>query len=78
MNRWYEEDDSAGFVWPSYSGLTWDEKYALWVENLNPVTALDGHVTVELETPWGSTLPAPRLECAEMAIFSPSNVRILV
>lgn len=67
--RWYEEDDASELVWSAYSGLTWDEKYAFWIESLDPVTSLDGHLTVEIETPWGKTLPAPRLECAEMAIF---------
>ena len=67
--RWYEVSDEAGLAWSANSGLTWDEKYAAWVDSLVQTTSEDGHVTVELTTPWGKTLPSPRLECAEMAMF---------
>ncbi|MCA9620926.1 MAG: PPC domain-containing protein, partial [Myxococcales bacterium] len=50
--------------------LNWDEKYAAWVESMD-IQAGDGtwYETFTLTTPWGKTLPAPKLECAELAIF---------
>jgi hypothetical protein len=67
--RWYERSDEAGVAWSADSGLTWDEKFAAWVDAMQPTPSDDGYVTVDLLTPWGDTLPAPRLECAEMAMF---------
>lgn len=67
--RWYDRTAEAGMAWDANSGLSWDEKYAAWVDLMGPVTGDDGHVTVQMITPWGHTLPAPRLECAEMAMF---------
>ncbi|MCO4747641.1 MAG: hypothetical protein KC912_22790 [Proteobacteria bacterium] len=67
--RWYSVTDEAGLAWDANSGLTWDEKYAAWVDSLAQTVSEDGHATVELETPWGRTLASPRLECAEMAMF---------
>jgi hypothetical protein len=67
--RWYEISDEAGVAWAADSGLTWDEKYAAWVDAMGETTSEDGHVTVEILTPWGARLPSPRLECAEMAMF---------
>ena len=67
--RWYHVTDEAGPAWEAYSGLTWDAKYAAWIDAMAPAVAEDGHVTVEVTTPWGEALPAPRLECAEMAMF---------
>ena len=67
--RWYEISGESGPAWATDSGLTWDEKYAAWVDRMAPVTSDDGHMTVEMITPWGDTLPAPRLECAEMGMF---------
>jgi hypothetical protein len=68
-NRWYEVSAEAGEAWGANSGLTWDEKYAAWIDAMEQTTSEDGKVTVNLITPWGFTLPSPRLECAEMAMF---------
>jgi hypothetical protein len=67
--RWYHKTDEAGMAWPADSGLTWDEKYAAWVDSMEQTTGDDGYVTAQLTTPWGKTLPAPALECAEMGMF---------
>jgi hypothetical protein len=67
--RWYNVTPEAGIAWPADSGLTWDEKYAAWVDAMGPTTGDDGHVTVQMIAPWTDSLPAPRLECAEMAMF---------
>ncbi len=66
---WDATDNDAGLAWGANSGLDWDDKFALWVDSLTEVTGEDGHATVEVTTPWGRTLPSPRLECAEMAMF---------
>lgn len=67
--RWYDRTPEAGMAWAADSDLTWDEKFAAWVDLMGPTTGDDGHITMELITPFGTTLPAPRLECAEMAMF---------
>lgn len=66
--RWYGKDDAAGLAWPDKSGLTWDQKYSAWVESL-PRLESGSSVTFTLTTPYGKTLPSPRLECAEVAMF---------
>jgi hypothetical protein len=73
-NKWEDVDTTAakaaGLAWPANSGLTWDEKYAKWVESFEFIPSLDGFsMTIELTTPWGKTLPSPSLECAEMSLF---------
>jgi len=74
VTRSWADKDSG--TWPGYDlardgeakKLTWDEKYARWVESLPKL--VDGwDTTFTLTTPWGKTMPAPRLECAETAMF---------
>ena len=67
---WEERDAAAGIAWPANSGLTWDEKYAAWIAGFAWVQGIDGYsTTIKLTTPWGKTLPAPVLECAETSLF---------
>ncbi|NVB85099.1 MAG: hypothetical protein HOV81_42425 [Kofleriaceae bacterium] len=73
-NKWEDTDTpaarAAGLAWAANSGLTWDEKYAKWLESLEWIPSLDNYsTTVRLTTPWGKTLPSPYLECAEMGMF---------
>ena len=75
-NQWNEADTAAaalaGVAWDENSGLTWEEKYQTWVRSLSPVTSTEGYseyTTYVLTTPWGKSLPAPALECAETAFF---------
>lgn len=73
-NKWEDTDTpaarAAGLAWGENSGLTWDEKYARWLDSLEWIPAVDNYsTTVKLTTPWGKTLPSPYLECAEMALF---------
>lgn len=73
-NRWEDTTTpaarAAGPAWPADSGLTWDQKYAKWIESFELIPALDGFsTTFKLTTPWGKTLPSPALECAEMSLF---------
>ena len=70
-NQWEDTDTpaarEAGMAWPADSGLNWDEKYALWVESLETI---DGYYneSFEITTPWGKTLEAAKLDCADVAL----------
>lgn len=73
-NKWEDRDTPAarraGLAWGENSGLNWDEKFTAWVASLESTDAHGGgYRTVKLTTPWGKTVPAPVLECAETAIF---------
>ncbi len=74
-NQWEETDTPAaqlaGPAWGERSGLDWNEKYHKWVESMMQTASVtnSNRVTFSLTTPWGETLPAPSLECAEAAIF---------
>jgi hypothetical protein len=72
-NRWEDRDTPAarraGLAWGENSGLTWDEKYARWVESMARTDSASGRATFLLTTPWGKSLPSPALECAELSIF---------
>jgi hypothetical protein len=73
-NQWEDrtttEARRAGLAWGADSGLTWDEKYRAWVKGLRRIRSVAGYYdTFEITAPYGKTLPAPVLECAETAIF---------
>lgn len=73
-NAWEDKDTpaarAAGLAWGANSGLTWDQKYGKWLESLAWTPGADGYsTTFQLTTPWGKTLDAPSLECAETSIF---------
>ncbi|MBT8495036.1 MAG: hypothetical protein KJO07_18445, partial [Deltaproteobacteria bacterium] len=73
-NQWHDtstvEASQAGLAWSANSGLNWDEKYRAWVDSLERIDCDDCFGdTFALTTPYGKTLPAPSLECAEMAMF---------
>jgi hypothetical protein len=73
-NAWDDTDTTAaraaGIAWGASSGLTWDQKYAAWLEAMEFVPAADGYSqTIKLTTPWGRSFDSPSLECAEMSIF---------
>ena len=72
-NFWHETDTSdarrAGMAWGEDSGLDWDEKYARWVESMQKIDGVSYGETFELTTPFGKTLPAPSIECAETSLF---------
>ena len=71
-NQWADTDTTearaAGLAWTADSGLSWEEKYRLWVASFE-TTAGEWSETFELTNPWGKTMPAPVLECAEVAYF---------
>jgi hypothetical protein len=73
-NQWEDTDTpearEAGIAWEADSGLTWDEKYIAWVQSMEKIDGYETYYeTFELTTPWAKTVPAPKLECAEIAIF---------
>ncbi len=75
-NQWEDTDTpearKAGIAWPANSGLNWDEKYAIWIQAMERTESTGSYYsydTFTLTTPWGKTLPAPKLECAELAMF---------
>ena len=59
----------AGMAWGADSGLSWDEKYAAWVDGMKPAEGAYGDATYTFATPYGKDLPAPAVECAETAIL---------
>ncbi|MBK7579442.1 MAG: hypothetical protein IPI67_04470 [Myxococcales bacterium] len=73
-NQWEDRSTpaakKAGMAWGEDSGLNWDEKYVAWVAAMKKIPAKSYGQTFELLTPFGKTVPAPSLECAEVAIFS--------
>jgi hypothetical protein len=73
-NKWEDTSTAAakkaGMAWGEDSGLNWDQKFAKWVESMGRIDSVAGYYdTFELTTPWGKTLPSPKLECAEMMMF---------
>jgi hypothetical protein len=76
-NQWEDRDtpaaQEAGLAWGANSGLDWDEKFAHWVGSLAEVTALAdtgfGPDTLQLTTPFGKSLPSPKIDCADGAIL---------
>jgi hypothetical protein len=78
-NQWTDRDNTdearaAGMAWPAHSGLTWDQKYSAWIGAMQKIPAVqlsygEEGSTYQLLTPYGKTMPAPSLECAETAMF---------
>lgn len=75
-NAWTDTDTpaarAAGLAWGEDSGLNWDEKYRAWVDSMEKIESEGGFYssqTFRMKTPWGTELPSPTLECAEVAIF---------
>jgi hypothetical protein len=72
-NQWSDRDTAeakkAGLAWGANSGLDWNQKFALWVSSLPRIQSENGYTTFSITNPQGKTLPAPALECAEVAYF---------
>lgn len=69
-HSWHDVTDEAGIAWQADSGLTWNQKYQLWIDGLGRVDAHASYYeTFEITTPTGKVLPSPSLECAEMGYF---------
>jgi hypothetical protein len=73
-NQWEDRNTTearkAGLAWGESSGMNWDEKFRAWVRSLRRIRGDAGwYDTFEVTTPYGKTLPAPALECAEVAMF---------
>lgn len=73
-NQWTDRDTAAakkaGLAWGADSGLTWEDKYRLWIGSFKKIDRAGSYgQTYEMTTPWGRTIPAPALECAESSMF---------
>ncbi len=72
-NAWTDTDTAnakkAGVAWGEDSGLTWDEKYGAWIKSMEKIDSESYFKTYRFVTPYGKTLPAPAVECAETLIF---------
>lgn len=72
-NAWADTDTpqarKAGVAWAENSGLDWEQKYRAWISSFERIDSTSYGETFLLKTPWGTTLPAPSLECAEVVIF---------
>ena len=73
FNQWEDtmtpRAKKAGIAWGEDSGLNWDEKYALWIGSMEKIEAHSYGETFTLTTPFGKSLPAPSIECAETSLF---------
>jgi hypothetical protein len=71
-NQWEDTSTTAaraaGIAWPADSGLTWDQKYARWVESLGVTQGISGS-TIEVVNPWGKSIQAPKIDCADVALM---------
>ncbi len=73
-NVWTDKDTTAakkaGVAWASSSGLTWEEKFDLWVASFESVPSEWGGTTISIPTPFGDKkLRGPTLECAEFGML---------
>lgn len=66
---WADTDAKAGMAWGESSGLSWDKKYEAWIESMEKIDGVSYGETFQMITPYGKTLPAPAIECAETALF---------
>ena len=79
QNQWSDRDTTAakakGLGWEADSGLTWEQKYGKWLGSLEKIrNAADSDDTLAIVTPYGKTVPAPALECAETAMALRRNI----
>lgn len=72
-NQWADRDTAnaklAGVSWAANSGLSWEEKYRKWVASFGKTDGASWGKTIQIPTPYGKTVGAPVLECAETAMF---------
>jgi len=68
-HQWTDVTPEAGLAWEADSGLSWEEKYGAWVDSLPTQARTPSGTTFTVTTPYGVELPAPILECAEVAMF---------
>ncbi len=73
-NQWEDiattDAKKAGIAWPANSGLNWDEKFSAWVGSFEQIPAIDSWFkTVSISTPFGKSVPGPKIDCADLAIL---------
>ena len=69
QHQWADVTNEAGLAWDANSGLNWEQKYRAWMASLETIDRVPSGTSFQITTPYGVTLPAPILECAEVAIF---------
>ncbi|MBI3071219.1 MAG: hypothetical protein HYY84_03740 [Deltaproteobacteria bacterium] len=66
---WDEKSTEAGIAWAANSGLNWQQKFAAWIQSMKKIARYgEEGSTFEMTTPYGKTLPAPVLDCADGAM----------
>lgn len=73
-NQWEDTDTPdaklAGMAWPANSGLDWDQKFSAWVGSFQQIPSVDTWFqTVTISTPFGKSVPGPKIDCADLAIL---------
>ncbi len=68
---WTDVEGEPGIAWEAGSGLTWEQKHDAWVASFERTRRETGWgETFIVRTPHGTReLPAPTLECAEVALL---------
>jgi hypothetical protein len=68
--NWEDRSTEAGLAWSANSGLNWQEKYSWWIQSLRKIPRLgESGFTFEITTPYGKTVPAPVIDCADTAML---------
>ncbi|MEO8841224.1 MAG: hypothetical protein ABI591_03550 [Kofleriaceae bacterium] len=73
-NQWEDtatpDAKKAGMAWAANSGLNWDEKYSAWVGSFQQIPSADSWFqTVTISTPFGKSVPGPKIDCADLALL---------
>ncbi|MEP6859783.1 MAG: hypothetical protein ABJE66_04130 [Deltaproteobacteria bacterium] len=73
-NQWEDTNTAdaklAGMAWPANSGLDWDQKFSAWVGSFQQIPSIDTWFkTVTISTPFGKSVPGPKIDCADLAIL---------
>ncbi len=73
-NKWADTNNSdarqAGLAWGSNSGLNWEQKYNVWIQQMQQTATYSGNgKTFRITNPQGKTIDVPSLECAELALM---------
>jgi len=73
-NRWADTSSAAarqaGLAWAGDSGLNWEQKYNVWIQQMEQTAVHDGYgKTFRITNPQGKTIDVPYLECAELALM---------
>ena len=73
-NQWEDtttaEAKKAGMAWGENSGLTWDQKFSLWVGSFQQVESIEGWFkTIAISTPFQKAVNGPKVDCADLSLL---------